>query len=585
GVWFADENGKLVMGNPAGIEIWGAEPKVGPKKYDVFKARRLPSREIIQPDDWALAHTINKGIAITNELLEIEAFDGKNKIILNHTFPVFDNEDNVEGAIVINQDITTEKMKELRLSKVNKCLLNLGSDFNENINSITSLAGKLLDGAAAFYNKFDDTRDLLISKSQWNAPPDFKKEDSPYGHVCYETIISGPEVQYIPDLLKTKYATSDPNVQKYDLRSYLGHLVKAEDEVFGILCVVFTEETIVSEDDEKLIGILASAIAAEEERLSYTNKLKLSEERFRNVVESISDGIIELDLVNNKAYFSDRYYQMLGYEPNEFEPSYQAWMKAINPRDIDRVEKRFKEYISGKRGDFNVEYRAVHKSGELVWVQLKGKVEEYSDIGEPLKFIATQIDMTEHKKLEEMKKNRLIVQEVHHRVKNNLQVISSLLNMESRKLENEHIKHVFQDSQNRIRSMALAHEKLYGADNLASVEISDYIQSLSSYLIQSHNRNHIKIKLNIDSDTIYASMDIVVPLGLILNEIITNSLKHAFYNMEEGTINISFYQIDDKYHLEIEDNGIGISHDFDLESSNSLGVKIIDMLVAQLGGD
>lgn len=111
GLWFADNTGKLVSGNPAGIKIWGAEPKVGIEEYGIFKARKLPEMTEISPDEWALAKTIKEGVTISNELLEIDAFDGKKKIILNYTAPIIDK-DTVLGAIVINEDVTEMKKAE-----------------------------------------------------------------------------------------------------------------------------------------------------------------------------------------------------------------------------------------------------------------------------------------------------------------------------------------------------------------------------------------------------------------------------------------------------------------------------------------
>jgi PAS domain S-box-containing protein len=117
GLWIADKNGKLLSGNPAGIKIWGAEPHVGIEEYGVFKAYKMPSHEEIQPSEWALAHTITEGVTIENELLEIEAFDGKKKLILNYTAPVIDDAGNITGAIIVNQDVTEEKKLEQSLAE------------------------------------------------------------------------------------------------------------------------------------------------------------------------------------------------------------------------------------------------------------------------------------------------------------------------------------------------------------------------------------------------------------------------------------------------------------------------------------
>jgi PAS domain S-box-containing protein len=146
GLWFADENGKLIMGNPAGVKIWGAEPTVGIEEYGVFKARRLPEYKEIEGEDWALAKTVKEGVVVENELLEIDAFDGKKKVILNYTAPILDDENQVKGAIVINQEVT-EKYKyeeELKESEEKYRLIaeNMGNvvtmlDMNLNFTYVT----------------------------------------------------------------------------------------------------------------------------------------------------------------------------------------------------------------------------------------------------------------------------------------------------------------------------------------------------------------------------------------------------------------------------------------------------------------
>lgn len=155
--------------------------------------------------------------------------------------------------------------------------------------------------------------------------------------------------------------------------------------------------------------------------------------------------------------------------------------------------------------------------------------------------------------------------------------------MQARLFKNQDsIKNAFIDSQNRIRSMSLAHEKLYSTNNVASIEISDYVSSLVNHISQIYYSYDKSIKINLDLDNVYLGMDATIPLGLIINEIVTNSYKHAFVNRAEGHISISFKELDDFYELIVEDNGTGIPENFDYDQSKSLGFKIINLLVEQL---
>jgi PAS domain S-box-containing protein len=167
GLWFADETGRLIRGNPAGVKIWGAEPTVALEEYGVFKARRLPSGKEIAPDDWALAHTIHEGVTIADELLEIDAFDGQKKIILNYTAPVLDDQGAIRGAIVVNHDISEREKLQAQLTQaqkmesVGRLAGGVAHDFNNMLGVIlghTELAMDEMDPSQPLYGDLQQIR-------------------------------------------------------------------------------------------------------------------------------------------------------------------------------------------------------------------------------------------------------------------------------------------------------------------------------------------------------------------------------------------------------------------------------------------
>ncbi len=167
GLWFADQNGKLIKGNPAGIRIWGAEPHVGPEEYGVFKARRLPSREELSPDDWALAHTIRDGIIVKDELLEIDAFDGTKKTILNYTAPVLDENDNVEAAVIVNLDIS-DRVKAEQAALQSKAQLRTLVDTIPDLIWLKDEDGIYLSCNPTFERFFGAAESEIVGKSDYD---------------------------------------------------------------------------------------------------------------------------------------------------------------------------------------------------------------------------------------------------------------------------------------------------------------------------------------------------------------------------------------------------------------------------------
>ncbi|MDC6367477.1 MULTISPECIES: sensor histidine kinase [Flavobacteriaceae] len=186
---------------------------------------------------------------------------------------------------------------------------------------------------------------------------------------------------------------------------------------------------------------------------------------------------------------------------------------------------------------------------------------------------------------ERIEEKETLLKEVHHRVKNNLQTVSSLLSLQSRTIADEKISSIIKSSQNRVVSMAIVHEMLYKRDDyLSKIELKPYVKELIEYLIRSvkGNTNNVQIDLNIEEHKL--SIDTVIPLGLIINETITNALKYGITN-EKGKITLSLKNLsDNRYELYLGDNGIGYSENFDPKNAKSLGLKLIYNLTRQLKG-
>jgi two-component sensor histidine kinase len=178
-----------------------------------------------------------------------------------------------------------------------------------------------------------------------------------------------------------------------------------------------------------------------------------------------------------------------------------------------------------------------------------------------------------------------LLQEIHHRVKNNLQVISSLLNLQAGYVADTKVREIFRESQNRVRSMALVHEKLYRSSDLAHIDLAEYVKNLSVFLFRSYSASAARVALDIQVEDVNLGIDRAVPCGLILNELISNALKHAFPNNQTGHIQVRLHK--ENNHticLTVADDGIGFPPDFTLANTDSLGMQLVHTLVEQLDG-
>lgn len=184
-----------------------------------------------------------------------------------------------------------------------------------------------------------------------------------------------------------------------------------------------------------------------------------------------------------------------------------------------------------------------------------------------------------------LKEKEVLLKEIHHRVKNNLQIVDSLLQLQSRPTPDPRAVDILRDSQNRISSIALVHKKLYRSEDLANINFAQYVPDLTVYLFDSYNINSTAVTLHTNVDNISLEIDTAIPCGLIINELVSNALKYAFPDNRNGEIQIEFHaDREGMMTLIVRNNGIGIPEGFDIKTTQSLGLTLVQGLVEQLEG-
>jgi len=198
--------------------------------------------------------------------------------------------------------------------------------------------------------------------------------------------------------------------------------------------------------------------------------------------------------------------------------------------------------------------------------------------------------LTEHKQMDahlkaSLQEKEVLLRETHHRVKNNLQVISSLLTLQANAIRDGEIRKLFQESQQRIRSMGLIHEQLYQSGNLAAIDLGDYIRRLVAYVLQAYQNGAERLQLELTEGEVLVHADIAIPCGLILNELLTNALRHAFPAGEPGDIHIALHAVEGQHMtLSVRDTGVGFPEGLDFRETGTLGLQLVCLLTEQLRG-
>ncbi len=338
------------------------------------------------------------------------------------------------------------------------------------------------------------------------------------------------------------------------------------------------------DDNNKVTGFVGVGRDIHDQKMAQ-EALKESESKYRSIFENtgamtmIFDENMDISLVNSE------FEKFSGYLKKEIQG-----LKNVSDFVVREDLSRIKGYHRLQR----INPDAIPKNYEVQLVNRKGEVKEFFATFDMIpgtrKGIISFMDITDRKVAENkikksLREKEILLREIHHRVKNNLQIISTLLELQCDQIKDEEVMELYRESENRIQSIALIHENLYQSDDLASIQIDEYINNLLNDLMNSYGIES-SVNLNIDVDKITLGIETAIPCGLIINELVSNSLKYAFPNGTSGNIYLSLKEKDDgTFKLLISDDGSAFPSDFEEKKNRTLGLQLVNNLVKQLDGD
>ena len=314
-----------------------------------------------------------------------------------------------------------------------------------------------------------------------------------------------------------------------------------------------------------------------------------SEERLRHAMDGTNAGIWNWNIQNGEASIDEKSAALLGYTLDELKPfDFQTWMSLKHPDDVKVADEQLMKHIRGETDQYSFETRMKRKDGSWVWIHGRGKIIDWDNNQKPLRMFGTHVDITERKRAEEKIKSliaekELILKDVHHRIKNNMNTLHSLFALQAGTLKNQEAIAAIEDAKTRVRSMMVIYDKLYQAASFDSISLAHYLPSLLDDIIANFaNSPSVRLEKKIEDVTLDVKK--AQTLGIVINELLTNIMKYAFVGKSDGLISVSVSLKDKTVFLAIQDNGVGLPESVSFEDPSSFGLMVVGTLTRQLEG-
>ncbi len=314
-------------------------------------------------------------------------------------------------------------------------------------------------------------------------------------------------------------------------------------------------------------------------------ELVRNEARLRAIFNSAQDVIYLKDREGRYTHVNEAMEQFFNMRAGQIIGKTDADL--FRPEQADEIEQIDRQVLAGRphRGEFTRHIKGIEKIVETI------KAPVWDDEGTINGLCGVTRDMSEHYRLRQqietaLEEKEILLRELYHRTKNNMQVIASIISLRKSVEKNSRLKEVLNELENKIYSMALVHQKLYQSQNLSKIDVEEYIKDLANLILNSFQQPGRSITVNFDVKSIHCLIDTVVPLGIVINELLTNAIKHAFLGRSTGNISIAADNNDkDELVVEISDDGIGMPEELDVEHTDSIGLQIVQNVVElQLNG-
>lgn len=357
--------------------------------------------------------------------------------------------------------------------------------------------------------------------------------------------------------------------------------------VIGFLSIQSYTPNAYTQADVDTLQALADHAGGALERLRVQEAWRASEKRFRALIENSVDVITLLSEHGTILYESPSMVRAFGAQPELLVG--KSLLEILDTFNVEYDLAQFEQIVASPGTTIPIVTSYRHHDGSRRW--LEGVATNL--LGEPSvqAIVLNYRDVTARKLAEaelraSLEEQTVLLKEIHHRVKNNLQVVSSLLSLQARQVQDPTSLEMLRDSQNRIRSMALVHEKLYQTQDLARVDFAGYLQNLTAFLFHAYQVDAAEIVLQVSADSaVRLGIDAAIPCGLIVNELVSNALKHAFPHKRPGKVWIALTrQADQRLQLVVGDDGVGLPPDLDIRNTTSLGLQLVNTLTDQLEG-